>query len=85
MTSPLYDLYKDFAGILKFQKLIDYMKYQKGLKVKDNVVSGPLVKWLDQTFKYGLPYAGKALGKLALKNEAAGKVRVFAMVDPVTQ
>jgi hypothetical protein len=26
-----------------------------------------------------------ALGKLGLKNEPAGKVRVFAMVDPITQ
>jgi hypothetical protein len=25
------------------------------------------------------------LGKLGLKEEAAGKVRVFAMVDPLTQ
>jgi hypothetical protein len=27
----------------------------------------------------------KAIGRLALKQEAAGKVRVFAMVDPITQ
>jgi len=27
----------------------------------------------------------KSLGKLSLKEEAAGKVRVFAMVDPITQ
>lgn len=26
-----------------------------------------------------------SLGKLSLKIEAAGKVRVFAMVDPITQ
>jgi len=25
------------------------------------------------------------IGKLALKEEAAGKIRVFAMVDPFTQ
>lgn len=27
----------------------------------------------------------RVLGKLSLKIEAAGKVRVFAMVDPITQ
>jgi hypothetical protein len=85
MLSPLYDLYKDFASVLKFSKLIDYMKYQKGLKVKDGVLGGPLIKWLDVVFTKSNPYMGQALGKLSLKNEAAGKVRVFAMVDPVTQ
>jgi hypothetical protein len=35
-------------------------------------------------FKYS-PYAERSLGKLGLKDEAAGKVRVFAMVDPITQ
>nr|QIR30239.1 RNA-dependent RNA polymerase [Plasmopara viticola lesion associated mitovirus 16] len=31
------------------------------------------------------PWKRCSLGKLSLKNEAAGKVRVFAMVDPITQ
>jgi hypothetical protein len=30
-------------------------------------------------------YYPKVIGRLALKQEAAGKVRVFAMVDPITQ
>jgi hypothetical protein len=47
-------------------------------------LSGPVLKWAERIFKYS-PYENKALGKLGLKEEAAGKVRVFAMVDPVTQ
>jgi hypothetical protein len=31
------------------------------------------------------PLVAPTLGKLGLKFEAAGKVRVFAMVDPITQ
>lgn len=35
--------------------------------------------------QYDSPPSYKALGKLGTKVEAAGKIRVFAMVDPVTQ
>jgi len=37
-----------------------------------------------KTFKAN-PFYGKPSGKLGLKDEPAGKVRVFAMVDPITQ
>jgi len=41
---------------------------------------------MNLTFKLGDKILqNRSLGKLALKEEAAGKVRVFAMVDPVTQ
>lgn len=44
MASPLYPLYKDMAELLKFQKLIDFMKYQKGMTLKEGRLGGPLFK-----------------------------------------
>jgi hypothetical protein len=44
MLSPLYPLYKDMADILKFEKLINYFKYQKGMTLKGGVIGGPLLK-----------------------------------------
>lgn len=38
-----------------------------------------------EKFGQGVPFTGEHLGRLALKEEAAGKVRVFAMVDAFTQ
>jgi len=38
----------------------------------------------DLPFRFEKPYS-PSLGKLGLKEEPAGKVRVFAMVDPWTQ
>jgi hypothetical protein len=39
--------------------------------------------WFERT--YNINIKNDDLGKLAIKEEAAGKVRVFAMVDPLTQ
>lgn len=44
MLSPLYPLYKEMADILKFEKLINYFKYQKGMTLKGGVLEGPLLK-----------------------------------------
>lgn len=48
--------------------------------------------WLDRFFKEVIRYSDPlkydvdpVLGRLGFKEEAAGKVRVFAMVDPITQ
>jgi len=50
-----------------------------GLKKIDQI-SNSIPKKFESNWWSGLP-----LGKLSLKKEAAGKVRVFAMVDPITQ
>jgi hypothetical protein len=48
-------------------------------------VFGAVVTWGKNVFKYTNNPFMSPLGKLGLKEEAAGKVRVFAMVDPITQ
>lgn len=46
----------------------------------------PLVPVIDQLSEMPETIKGQGrLGKLATKEEAAGKIRVFAMVDPFTQ
>jgi hypothetical protein len=38
-----------------------------------------------KTLRPGFLSSSQRVGKIGLKQEAAGKMRVFAMVDPITQ
>lgn len=72
LDPKLWEAMTNFLGSLSYER----MKF--GIKVGESVINAdyqgvPLIK--------PLPY----LGKLGLKAEAAGKIRVFAMVDAWTQ
>jgi hypothetical protein len=73
----LYFFYRFFTFYNRFypflqRKAIGYMMNPSKTK-----------PWLVDKFFVG--WQTKVYGKLALKHEAAGKIRVFAMVDPITQ
>lgn len=87
MSNHLFPLFNEFLNdIMKFHKLSDFLRYQKGMKVDDeSKLSGPVLEWSRSIFKYTDRPFLRPLGKLGQKEEAAGKVRVFAMVDPITQ
>lgn len=43
MSSDLYNLILEFISLLDFFELRDYVKYFKGVKVKDSGLSGPFI------------------------------------------
>lgn len=67
--SPLLPYLKDWFKLTKNTRFLNW--FEEGLKYTQ--------RKLDKT------YPGLPLGKLGLKDEPAGKVRVFAMVDCITQ
>nr|UPW42242.1 MAG: putative RNA dependent RNA polymerase [Xinjiang mito-like virus 75] len=81
----LLETFKSFALLTNnknvYQKLNDDLKFidSKNLKVED-LIGTPEIKKSLRSSSDSLK-----LGKLCLKQEAAGKVRVFAMVDSWTQ
>nr|UJQ92613.1 MAG: putative RNA-dependent RNA polymerase [Mitoviridae sp.] len=80
-----------FVGVLmtlhawRFSPLLPFLK--DWMKVTGNT---RFLNWFEEGLKFaegrlGTTYPSPALGKLGLKDEPAGKVRVFAMVDCITQ
>jgi len=80
-----------FVGLLltlhawRFSPLLPYLK--DWIKMTGNT---RFLNWFEEGLKFAEgrlqnTYPSPALGKLGLKDEPAGKVRVFAMVDCITQ
>lgn len=59
-------------------------KNRFGITVTDPIARINLARSITSTFKFVNPFDGFS-GKIGIKEEAAGKMRVFAMVDPWTQ
>nr|QIR30250.1 RNA-dependent RNA polymerase [Plasmopara viticola lesion associated mitovirus 27] len=76
-VSPLFHQIKELSS-LYFPKLLELFNVMMFPKHLDKM-------WEAMGFQGFNPWKRCSLGKLSLKNEAAGKVRVFAMVDPITQ
>lgn len=74
--SHLLPIIQDLS-LFYFKKLKDFIHMNLGTHETDTITK-------ELGFSLN-PYKDQALGKLSLKKEAAGKVRVFAMVDPITQ
>ena len=77
--SPLFPILKEFAELFDKRTLNVF----RCMVFADPKHSDP-DSWKELGFSSN-PWENKPLGKLSLKKEAAGKVRVFAMVDPITQ
>lgn len=69
---------------LKVLFALSARKHLTGIWFTDPIARLELCRKLNQKTKF-LWKSGKFTGKLGLKQEAAGKVRVFAMIDPWTQ
>nr|QIR30238.1 RNA-dependent RNA polymerase [Plasmopara viticola lesion associated mitovirus 15] len=76
-VSPLFSIITKFSKLYfpRINSLFGMMVF-KGHLYDMSIAMG---------FKGFNAWEGRPLGKLSLKEEAAGKVRVFAMVDPITQ
>lgn len=69
------------SNVLLHDSMLYFLNLRCNSKIQELWTS--LVK--DSSFSGRLRLRGSTLGRLAIKEEAAGKVRVFAMVDPWTQ
>lgn len=78
MKSP--NLMRDFEYLIRDKW--DQMSFMQALRKIGGLVGNPFPGYLERE-----PQLSQAslVGKLGLKDEPAGKVRVFAMVDPWTQ
>lgn len=75
-SSNLIPPLESLLSVLGSPQLINFYK----------LVSELVTKWEDKVLLFGLPsMKGPNVGQLSCKEEAAGKVRVFAMVDVWTQ
>lgn len=77
---------KSLLNFIKYPDLLTSLKYLALYMKSTDIISliSSLVGYWFERIKHINP-KDDFLGRLAIKEEAAGKVRVFAMVDPLTQ
>lgn len=80
--SHIYSNLTDYLDCLKNSRY-PVRRFEKVLDSLSALVDSTLAEKLSFPFKKGLQ--GDGLSQLSLKKEAAGKVRVFAIIDSITQ
>jgi hypothetical protein len=77
--TPLFETFTAYAQLLGYDQIMTNIK----LVLQDDRLQLLWNNRIDTGHKAGIPFG--QLGKLSAKDEPAGKVRIFAMIDPWTQ
>lgn len=80
--SPIYNNLLDYLSVLK-KSHVPIRNFEKVLDGLNDLVNATISENLTFPFKKNIQ--GSGLSQLSLKKEAAGKVRVFAIIDSITQ